>query len=199
MIDHDPRVRDILLEYLNIGMGKAGDVLNSMLTAHIRLQVPELRLIHPQELRQELGISQEDCLSLVRMGYSGPIEGKVELIFTRDNASKLVNALTGEGFEDMDMDTIRSGTLCEVGNIVINALMGTLSNLLAVHLVYSVPEYREGSNQDLIHPGKQDTAILLAKTNFEIEALEISGNLAVYFSLLSFQDLMDRLSALLEA
>lgn len=202
MIDNDPRIIEILLEYINIGMGKAGGVLNSILSSHINLNVPEIKLIALDNLFEELSILPDDDISIISMGYSGSIEGRVELIFSHENASRLVNALTGDDMENMDLDTIRSGTLCEIGNIVINSLMGTISNLLDTHLSYTVPDFGEGKLNYMISSIKarypQNSYVLLAKTNFAVEALEISGALAVYFTLRSFENLVNCLKIHLE-
>lgn len=202
MLEYDDRIIEILLEYVNIGMGKAAEVLNSILESHIVLKVPELKLIDLDNIFNELDIQNEDIVSLISMGYSGHIKGRVELLFSPDDASRLVNILTGEDMEKIDMDSLRSGTLCEIGNIVINGLMGTLSNLLDIHLVYTVPEFFEGMVLSMINRIKakypDNSMVLLAKTSFCIESLKIDGNIAVYFSLSSFNDLMDYLGRLMD-
>jgi len=202
MTPYEPRIGDLLLEYMNIGMGKAAQVLNDILSAHIDLKVPELKLIDPTELINELHLELTEEIALVRMGYQGSLEGRIELIFTSESASKLVNSLTTEGFEDLDLYAIRSGTLCEVGNIVINALMGTLSNLLFEHLTYTVPEYREGKVLEILvneaPKSELGDAILLARTNFDILSLHISGNIAVYFSIKTLEIFTKSLHKLME-
>jgi len=59
-----------------------------------------------------------------------------------------------ENIQEEGLDSIRSGTLCEVGNILINAVLGTISNELRLNLEYTVPVYQEGTAQALNGKGK---------------------------------------------
>ena len=125
---------DALTELIGLGIGKAAEVLNLMLDSHIALSAPVLRIIDINELASTLGGGEGRAreLSAVRMRYSGSMSGSVELIFSAGEAIKLVDCLIGEeSVTEEGLDSIRAGTLCEVGNIVINALLGTLSNQLS--------------------------------------------------------------------
>ena len=82
------------------------------------------------------------------------------------------------------LDEIRSGTLCEIGNIVLNGLMGSISNVLKMQLKYSVPTYLEGKIGNLTSARgnmSSDTKILLARTHFTIKELKIEGDIIVFF------------------
>ena len=181
---------DPLTELIGIGIGKAAQVLNSMLDSHIVLGAPVLRLVALAELTEALTEGDSRELSAVQMHYAGSIDGAVELIFDTAEAGKLVDCLVGEetGAEE-GLDAIRAGTLCEVGNIVINALLGTLSNVLDFNLRYTVPLYLEGDAARLIDDAGVDEGgiVLLAETDFSVERRSIKGKIAVFFSLASFE------------
>lgn len=183
-------VIDPLAEIIGIGIGKAAQVLNSMLNSHIVLSAPVLRLVGVNELTGALNENGERELSAVQMHYSGGIDGTVELIFDTVEAGKLVDCLIGEEtVEEEGLDAIRAGTLCEVGNIVINALLGTLSNVLDFNLRYTVPLYLEGDAARLIEDAGVNVGgvVLLAETEFAVERRSIKGKIAVFFSLASFE------------
>ncbi len=57
--------------------------------------------------------------------------------------------LAGDG-EQLDMDALRAGTFCEVGNIVLNGVMGSISNMLNFDFDYSVPEYLETNSENFM-------------------------------------------------
>jgi chemotaxis protein CheC len=188
----DPGFLDALTEVIGIGIGKAATVLNTMLSSHISLTVPSIQLVPNQQLAGILRPGLPCRLSAVEMGYSGGLEGSIELIFTTEQAGLLVDCVT-EGFEDTeeDFDSIRAGTLCEIGNIVINALLGTIANLARLELSYTVPAYLEGDVADLIGEARLEGSemVLLVKTRFEVEALKVDGDIAVFFSLASYESL----------
>ncbi|MEO1349410.1 MAG: chemotaxis protein CheC, partial [Cyanobacteria bacterium J06635_15] len=81
----------------------------------------------------------------------------------------------------------------EVGNIVLNSVMGAMSNALAQKLTFSVPIYQETSVEALTHSLGQDTsaAVILAQTHFKIEDLQISGDIILFFKMQLFFDLAD--------
>ncbi|GAB1483923.1 hypothetical protein MASR2M78_27400 [Treponema sp.] len=188
----DPLQQDSLTEIVTMGIGKAGNVLNDLLGSHISLSAPSVRIVDQSGLSlsfdKQLGIK----LSAVEMRYSGVMSGSVDLVFTSGDASRLVDCLIGEDvIHEEGLDALRSGTLCEIGNIVINALVGTLSNMLNLELSYTVPSYYEGDTGQLIARAQEIDAkvILLAETNFSVEDLHITGTIIIFFSLLSFDTL----------
>ncbi len=184
---------DALQELVNIGVGRAAGVLNEMLCSPIRLHIPYIKLV-PMEVLQPT-LKQEfngDLLSSVRMNFDGSFSGTSELIFPKESASMLVAVLTGESPGTPDLDSVKIGTLLEVGNIVLNGEMGSLSNALTQRLDYSLPIYVEGKVDNLL-TAKQveaNACVLLAQTRFLIEKLQISGEIVLIFQVSSFQSLL---------
>jgi chemotaxis protein CheC len=126
------------------------------------------------------------------MEYRGSMEGAVELVFKTADAGKLVDCIIGqENIQEEGLDSIRSGALCEVGNIVINAVLGTISNELRLDLEYTVPVYQEGTVQALVEKEnlRKGQIILLIETQFLIESLEINGSIVIFLSILSYEKL----------
>ena len=183
---------DALKELINIGVGSGADVLNTMLDSHIQLQVPYLKILLPGELVDEAQMHGSEQLSAINLPFQGSFLGSAELVFPSESASKLITALTNEKTDPSDIDSIRAGALSEVGNIVLNAVMGTISNLLNLTLTYSVPNYIEGKIKDLMLANKIscDTIILLAKTQFCIKNLEIEGDILLFLEVGSFDRLL---------
>lgn len=184
----------VLQELINIGVGKGAQVLNTLLNHHVVLDVPQVTEISSDGLLSAMGIDPHQALSCVQMGYKGPLQGEVQLIFPVDAARELVNLIIGNGYTPEELDFIQQATLTEVGNIVINAVVGTLSNLFGLHLQYTLPVYRGGTLETI---GSQDKTtakvILLAKTTFSIEALSIKGNMLLFFSLPTYRNLEEAL------
>src|SRR6056297_261065 len=141
---------EALKELINIGVGQGAEVLNSMLNSHINLSVPLIKFADEDSLSTILFPEIDSDLSAVEMKYRGSFSGNVELIFPKQDAAKLVNLLLGESFVEGDMDEIRSSTLQEIGNVLLNAVMGTISNFFSFSLRYSLPSYQEGNIEDLL-------------------------------------------------
>ncbi len=188
-----PRHLDALSELMNIGVGRAAGMLNEMLGSPIELVVPTVKVLRISQLADELGQSPEQSFAFVRLPFQGSIQGTAALVFPPDSAAHLVAALTGEEPGTPDLDSVRAGTLSEVGNIVINGVMGSLGNLLRLPLTYELPTYLEGSPEHLLgHPLSQaDPTMLLAHTRFAVRDLEIQGTIILVFEVRSFDVLLE--------
>ena len=183
---------DALKEIVNIGMGKAASILNGMLDAHIELEVPSIIMFDPEDPGEKLADVNHDDLSSVQLDFHGPFAGSSALVFPPESVETLVTALTGEEPDSEGFDETTSGTLYEIGNILINAVMGSIANLLAAEIDFSPPNYKEGSFTDLIKlkDSKEDLAFLLIRANFKVQEPRISGNVFLVFELGSFGDLL---------
>ncbi|MEQ8541120.1 MAG: chemotaxis protein CheC [Coleofasciculus sp. D1-CHI-01] len=190
---------DAIQEIVNIGVGRAASVLNEMLEAPIRLQVPYIKIGSPLDFQSEmetrLGGEQ---VAAVRQDFSGSFAGLAELVFPTDSASILAAVLTGEELGTPDLDAVRIGTLSEIGNILINSVIGSISNVLNQRLDYAIPSYIEDTVENLINVGdnQQDNTILLAQTQFFIEQLQIRGDIILVFEVGSFDVLLDAIAML---
>ena len=186
-----PRTLSILHELINIGVGKGAQVLNTLLSHHVTLSVPQIIETNHKGLYDALDIGRNQSLSCVQMGYRGSLQGEVQLIFPSEAASQMVNLIIGDDYAPEELDFVRQATLTEVGNIVINAVIGTLSNLFGFHLQYTLPTYQGGTLESI---EASDTTselemILLAKTSFTIEDLSLTGNILLFFSMPTYQAL----------
>ena len=189
---------DVLKELINIGVGRAAGMLNDMVQSRVLLQVPYVKIFTPATLHQEIEQLGSEKLSTVRLIFKGPFSGIASLVFPPDSAGKLVDILTGEEPGETDLDSIRIGTLTEVGNIILNGVMGSIGNVLKKHINYSVPTYLENNIEQLLlaENVETDTTILLAHTRFTIEQLQIEGDIILLFEVGSFDALLEAIDAI---
>jgi chemotaxis protein CheC len=133
-----------------------------------------------EKKKQELG---NEALSAVRLGFKGPFSGIVLLVFPIESAAKLVALLTEDEMGSLDLDEIKIGTLTEMGNIVLNSVMGTIGNLLKQRIHYSVPTYEENPIGTLLATGvpDPDAMIVWMQTRFTIEQHQVGGDMILIF------------------
>jgi chemotaxis protein CheC len=183
---------DALKEVVNIGVGRAASMLNEMVDSRIILEIPYIKILSAADLQQELVQKfDHDCFAAVRQSFTGSFSGVAELVFPTQSASKLVSVLTGENLGSPDLDAVKIGTLSEIGNIVINSVMGSISNVLKQHMNYALPVYLEDTVQNLLTSNNiSNSTILLAQASFTIEQLEIMGDIILIFEVNSFDALL---------
>ncbi|MBD2439475.1 chemotaxis protein CheC [Nostoc sp. FACHB-110] len=184
---------DALQELINIGVGRAASLLNEMVDSHIRLEIPLVKVLSAAEAYHELGSRfQDDSLASVKLNFTGAFYGTAGLVFPTESASTLVAILTGEEPGSDDLDAVKIGTLSEIGNIVINGVMGSIGNVLKQHIQYTLPVYLEDTiNNLLLSTHGSESKILLAQAQFTIEQLELMGDIILIFEVRAFDALIN--------
>ncbi len=187
---------EALQELVNIGVGRAAKVLNGVIGSHILLRIPFVQILSPsqvqQELQKRLGLN---AISSVQLAFTGSFAGSAQLVFPVDSAAKLVSLLTDEETDTLDLNALKIGTLTEIGNIVINGVIGSIGNLLKQRLDYSLPTYTEDTVEHLLTTDVEVPAtVLLAQTRFTIEKLDIEGDIILIFHVDSFKNLLSAIN-----
>lgn len=193
---------DAIRELINIGVGRAAGLLSDMTGTHIRLDVPEVRILRLTDLTGQSGPFTEDHLaggqlSAVTLKFRGSFTGTSILVFPPESAAILITALTGEKIEPSELDALRIETLNEVGNIVNNAVMGSMTNMLDERLMYSMPTYLEGNIEEILSEGgtRHFEWIILARSFFNLQDLKAVGTILIIFEIGSLDSLLEKILA----
>lgn len=187
---------DIIKEIINIGVGKAANILNQMLHEHVKLKVPNIKLISLDELPKQLPEFEGMTVSSINLSFKSYFAGSCQLLFSTEGAQKLVSIFTNEPIADEDeFIEIKQSVLSELGNIVLNSLIGVLSNSLSQKFVYIPPKYSE-DNLDIIMEqyGEKDYIyVLIATTSFEMINTNIKGHFLLLFEMSTIDVLLDKI------
>lgn len=185
--------QDIFKEITNIGVGKAANLLNTIINKHINLELPEIKQISTSNIIEVLEVPNISKYSSISMKFHGDISGISTLLFSSIDANLLVNTFVSKNEIEDDLDSLKSGVLNEIGNIVLNSLVGSISNFINKNFIYDVPIYKEGILDNVFIDEFNTSELLVAKTKFNIEKLEISGQ----FILLLDKKSLDKLISLI--
>jgi chemotaxis protein CheC len=191
--DIDNEAVDAIRELINIGVGRAAGMLNDITDRTVILQVPYVRIASIDTLSSMDEHLQDRALSTVSLNFTGPMSGLAALVFPPASAGALVMLMTGESESSRDLDAIRIETLKEVGNIIINAVMGSIANILEHHLNYSIPVYQEVSLPSLARSlrAAAEDRVILANAHFRIEKTQIDGNILLILEVGSMDALIE--------
>lgn len=195
---------DALTEVVNIGVGRAAAALSSLVEERIDLCVPRVRVCGLTELRLELEGCDEPVDTSVVQGFAGEINGRAMLAFPQRSGVALARLLAddeandvGPGDEALEFDL--AGILEEIGNIVLNGVLGSLANLFEDDFRYSVPELCIGSASEALTRDVSTASIgekptcLLADARFDLAESRIGGSLLLAFNTAELSELLDRL------
>jgi len=185
---------DALKELINIGIGKGAETLNQLLETHILINVPIVKILNIDQLVEYFKLFDNQKYAFISLPFMGNISGRAKLIFPFESAIKLAGVFAEKENLDtnQDLNYIRSGILSEVGNIVINSIIGSLSNELKLSLNYKIPIYLEGEISKLVISIEDNLSneVLLCHTFFQIQNLEIKGEFVLFFEFGSLDKLV---------
>ncbi|MBI4664881.1 MAG: chemotaxis protein CheX [Nitrospinae bacterium] len=191
-----PQHLDALTEIVNIGVGRAANVLNEMVGSPIQLKVPSVKVVDPagilDELRSHIGLRA----ACVNMPFQGSLTGLASMVFPPESAVKLVSLLTGEEITGVEMDSLMVETLNEISNIVINSVIGQISNMMRQKIYYSIPTFHGGKVEDILtHSLYKNGRIIIANAEFQVKAHNIQGNIMLVFEIASFESLISAIAS----
>ncbi|WP_298005605.1 MULTISPECIES: hypothetical protein [Anaerolinea] len=188
---------DTLTEMVNIGFGRAAASLSALVRQRIVLIAPEIALYPLEELPHQLNFLSPEVTSVHQI-FSGAINGDAILLLDYESASILVNLLTGEPPVPRPLTSSDREALTEIGNILLNAFIGTLGNLLKVKIFFAVPRLNIEAVHDMLQTlhigGSEIRYTLVVKTYFETSDGSVSGYVVMVMGLES----LERLSAALD-
>ena len=174
---------DALVELLNIGFGRAGASLSRLTGHRVLLEVPQVS-IHPiNQLHGFLEQVVEEEVASVHQIFSGPVAGDALLILDPVAAAALKELLTSEPALPLALDASTREVLTEVGNIVLNACVGTFGNLLRMQLGFSVPSINVATVKAVLDSleSAQDgfRYALVVTAGFRLRDAEVTGYVVI--------------------
>jgi chemotaxis protein CheC len=171
--------QDAITEIVNIGFGRAAASLSALLGQKVQLEAPEVKLLTFPKLKSAMtDLVSSDAIS-VHQKFKGRIDGDVLLLLNESSASILVDLLSGGNGNYHPLTISDREALLEVGNILLNAYIGSFGNLLKFRINFSIPQlnyqpvYKTLGNLNLTKD--DDHYSLLVKTEFKVLDGQVDG------------------------
>ena len=188
---------DALVELLNIGFGRAGASLSKLTQQRVLLDVPHVA-IHPiTHLNQSLGRLVDERVASVHQVFTGPVAGDALLLLDPIAAATLTELLTDVPALSLELDPSTREVFTEVGNIVLNACIGTFGNLLNVPVSFSVPDVDVSSITNVIDrmmdTGDAFRYALVVTSAFRLRESAVTGYVVIVLTVQSLKRLLDAL------
>ena len=185
---------DALVELINIGFGRAGSALSKLTGHRVQLEVPQVTMCPIDEMADRLRPMLGDELATVHQIFSGPVDGDALLVLDQHSAAILKELLTDEPALPLNIDRSAREVVTEIGNILLNACLGTFGNLLKVPVSFSVPDIDVASIRAvvdrLIGPGDAFRYALVVTAGFRLRDAEVTGYVVVVLTVQSLTRLL---------
>lgn len=173
---------DALTELVNLGVSRAALSLREMVGEEVILTVPAISTVSPDQAAEMIGGARIGELVAVEQTFDGDISGRALLIFPEANSLELVRAVSAEAIPADQIPTLAPEALCETGNILLQACLGTIANMLERTLGLSVPRLVRGRARELF-PHASQGVVLFVYINFSLRGRRIRGYIALLMDL----------------
>lgn len=176
---------DALTELVNIGVSRAAAGLATMSGEEVTLSVPAVSVVTTAEAARMIGGGVEDKLIGIEQDYSGEISGRALLVFPEVNSLELVRAVAGAAVKPEEIPSMAPEALLETGNVVLQACLGSLANMLQRRLEISTPSLVEGGPSELMQRVSTEGVVFIY-VNFVLRGRQVRGYIALLMELLAF-------------
>jgi chemotaxis protein CheC len=175
---------DALAEIANLGVSRAAKSLRQMLGEQVYLAVPKVQIVDRQTAAALVGRGdQPSKLIAVQQSFNGPFAGKALLIFPEEQSLELVRTIVGEEHSLEDVIDLEQEALAETGNIILNACLATIANLLRRTMNMSLPSVIRGSGETIFGTSPDDNLVLFLYIDFRTKSRDVQGFIALLMDL----------------
>jgi chemotaxis protein CheC len=176
--------RDALAELANIGVNRAAVSLRQIVGEQVLLSVPTATIVPREIAARVIQENSEPKLIAVQQSFEGSFSGNALLIFPETRSLELVRSILGDKYSVDDIAAMEHEVLAEAGNIILNAFLGTIANVLTQTMSISLPSVIRGNGARLFEDrnGVGDLVLLLY-IDFIVNNRNIKGFIALLMDL----------------
>lgn len=186
--------QDALIEIINIGFGRAAAALSKLTGHRVELEVPHVTMCPIGEMADRLRPLLSNDLATVHQIFSGPVDGDALLVLDQNSAAILKELLTSEPALPLEIDRSAREVITEIGNILLNACLGTFGNLLKVQVSFSVPHLTLETLESVVGSIAVDRQglryALIVHSSFKLRDSSLTGYLVIVLGVASIERLI---------
>jgi len=178
--------KDALAEIANMGVSRAAASLRQMVGEQVLLSVPAVNIVTRQTAAQLVERGNSPKLVAVQQSFEGPFSGRALLIFPEAQSLELVRSIVGSEHSLEDVIDLEQEALAETGNIILNACLATIANVLRRSMRMSLPSVIRGDGATLFETRPSDPdgdLVLFLYIDFTIKSRDVRGFIALLMDL----------------
>ena len=184
--------QDAIAEIANMGVSRAASSLRQMLGEQLLLSVPAVHIVARQVAAELVEQGNSPKLVAVQQSFDGPFSGKALLIFPETQSLELVRSIVGEEHSLDDVIDLEHEALAETGNIILNACLATIANVIRRPMQMSLPSVLRGDGDTLFGTRSataENNLVLFLYIDFSTRKRNIKGFIALLMDLPSITTL----------
>jgi chemotaxis protein CheC len=186
--------KDALAEIANMGVSRAAVSLRQMVGEQVFLSVPAVNIVTREAAAGLVERGNSPRLVAVQQTFEGPFSGRALLIFPEAQSLELVRSIVGEEHSLEDVIDLEQEALAETGNVILNACLATIANVLRRSMRMSLPSVIRGDGATLFETRSSDPdgdLVLFLYIDFTIKSRDVRGFIALLMDLPSITALKE--------
>ncbi|BDT67700.1 cheY-P phosphatase CheC [Comamonadaceae bacterium OS-1] len=191
---------DALTEVFNVGAGQAAASLSEIVGDEVLLSVPRIQFFDRTDVNAEMLSLNGGRLGAVRQKFGGPFSLDATLLFREEKALEIVQEMLGSQVSVEDLVDYEHEAMCELGNVILNACLSAIADMLGINLSSTLPEYSVDGADTVIGKLMSDETqpvVLVLHIDLTIEKRDTQGYLVFLLSASSLEGLLAALDAFL--
>lgn len=192
---------DALTEVFNIGAGRAASSLSEIVGDVVKLSMPSVDVKRSCDVNSIINAPDSDRFGAVSQNFSGAFDADALLLFTEEHALEIVRDMMGSQMSVEDLAEFEQEAMCELGNIILNACISSMADMLHITLDSSLPSYRVATASEIFEGICQRDElpyVLILHIDLNIEKRQSAGHLIFLLNMKSLENLIVQLDLFLK-
>jgi chemotaxis protein CheC len=140
---------DALSEIINIATGRAAQGLSDVIGESVQSYVPIVDLLKCTDVSVESLRLNENKFGVITQEISGLINAELMLLFTEENVLRIVRKVMGAELNIEVVPEFEKEVMCELGNIMMNACVSSIADMLHVPIASGLPHYAIKTKEEI--------------------------------------------------
>lgn len=194
------RQQDVLIETFNTGMWQAASCMSHIIGEEITLSVPRLDILCGADQADTVRAAiRSPRICAVSQDFTGSLDTRAFLIFPEEKTQEIVRRMIGESACTDELSGMEQEALSEIGNIILNSCISSLSDALQDDFHCSLPACHMGSTDEILFAGnaRDDDLLMLFYMGFPMPSARVDGYLVFLLSPASFNALIKQVDQFL--
>lgn len=179
--------KDALCEIFNISVSQAAAAMSEIVQQKISMTVPRVEVCDISKAKTFLDQGYDICG--IAQHFRSTFSGKAILIFPEHRSLELVRLMVGVDTPMTQVTELEQDALAEIGNIVLNACLASLSTMFDQRFDLDIPQLVFGDSCAVLSDYSEDNVLILLQIKLYLEERELEGSIVFVVNLQSLQAL----------
>jgi chemotaxis protein CheC len=179
--------KDALCEIFNISVSQAAAAMSEIVQQKITMTVPKVEICDISKAIHFLDQGYDICG--ISQQFRSNFSGKAILIFPEHRSLELVRLMVGVDTPLTQVTQLEQDALAEIGNIVLNACLASLSTMFNQRFDLDIPQLVFGDSSSVLSEYDEDNVLILLQIKFYLEERELEGSIVFVVNLQSLLEL----------